>query len=191
MTKILAVRASARRGGNSDTALEKAINGMRHKDPDAKVEILTAYGLPITPCRSCNGCWETGRCVVQDEMQDLYTKFSAADHIIVTSPIYFTSLPGHMKVLIDRFQCFWVRTFRLKDPPEPHRTGAFLCIGAMDRERYFQSTLTIIKSWFAALNVECAISHFYSGLDAADDILEHEDYLEDARQTGIELLDTN
>jgi hypothetical protein len=58
----------------------------------------------------------------------------------------------------------------------------------MDRERYFENTLTIVKTWMSTLNVSCGVSRFYPGVDAADDILERDDYLEDARAAGRELL---
>ena len=188
MKKILAVAASARRKGNSDIVLEHALEGVRSVEPEVEVEILIASRLSITPCRSCNGCWETGRCVVDDQMQELYVRFSEADHVVVASPLYFTSLPGHFKVLIDRFQCFWVRTYRLGQPPEPRRTGMFLCVGAIYRERYYKGALTIVKTWMAALNMGCPVSRFYPRLDAAGDVLKRRDYLEDARQAGVELI---
>ena len=188
MKKILAVAASARRKGNSDIVLERALEGVRSIEPEVEVETLIPRELSITPCRSCNGCWETGRCVVRDEMQELYVRFSEVDHVVVASPLYFTSLPGHFKVLIDRFQCFWVRTYRLGEPPQPRRTGMFLCVGAMDRERYYTGALTIVKTWMAALNMGCPVRRFYPGLDAAGDVLKRPDYLEDARHAGAELV---
>jgi len=188
MTKILAVAGSARRGGNSDTVLERALQGITREMPDAQIETVIPHGLPITPCRSCNGCWETGRCVINDQMQELYAKFCEAKHIVVASPIYFTSLPGHFKVMIDRFQCFWVRTFMFSEPPTPRRTGMFLCVGAMDRERYYEGTLTIVKSWLSVLNVGCPICRFYPGVDEKDDMLERDDYLQDAREAGASLI---
>jgi len=178
MKTILAIAASARRKGNSDTLLERALEPMRQAG--CSVQIIIPRELSITPCRACNGCWQTGRCVVQDEMQHLYVKFCQADHVVVASPIYFTSLPGHFKVLIDRFQCFWVRTFRLGKPPQPRRTGMFLCVGAMDRDRYFKGCLTSVKTWMAVLNMQCVVSRFYPGLDEKDAALAREDYLLDA-----------
>lgn len=188
MTKILAVAASARRKGNSDTVLEHALEGMRQAEPRLHVETVIPHELSVTPCRSCNGCLDTGRCVVRDEMQELYAKFSEADHVVVASPIYFTSLPGHFKVLIDRFQCFWARTHRLGDPPQPRRVGMFLCVGAMDRDRYYRGALTIVKSWMASLNMACPVSRFYPRVDAPDDVRKHPDYLDDALRAGAELM---
>ena len=186
MTKVLAVAGSARRGGNSDRLLEAALEAMRSRG--AEVETVVPRELPITPCRSCHGCWETGRCVVQDGMQELYPRFCQADHLVVASPIYFTSLPGHLKVLVDRFQCLWVRTYRLGQPPRPRRSGMFLCVGAMDRQRYYRSTLTVVKTWMSTLNATCAVSRFYPGLDGPRDIEGRPEYLADARRAALELL---
>jgi multimeric flavodoxin WrbA len=187
MTQVLAVAASARRGGNSDTILQAAIEVFRQRG--AAVETIIPRKLSITPCLSCHRCWDTGVCVVQDPMQELYGRFVEVDHVVVASPLYFTSLPGHFKVLIDRFQCFWVRAYRLKNPPGPRRAGMFLAVGAMHRQRYYASTETIVKTWMSVLNMKCAVSRFYMGLDARDDVQRHPDYLEDARQAAAELLD--
>jgi len=189
MTKVLAVAASARRDGNSDALLEQALQGIREARPDVEIETLTPYALSITPCRSCHGCRQTGRCVVQDQMQELYAKFCEVDHMVVASPIYFTSLPGHFKVLIDRFQCFWVRTYLLQAPPTPPRLGMFLCVGAMQREGCFRSALTVVKTWMSTINMKCPVSRFYPGLDAAQDVQRREDYLRDARGAGRKLME--
>ena len=187
MTDVLAVAASARRGGNSDAVLEAALDALRQAG--AAVQTVIPARLSITPCRSCNGCWDTGQCVVKDEMQELYVWFSEADHVVVASPLYFTSLPGHFKVMIDRFQCFWVATHRLRRPPQPRRTGMFLCVSAMDRERYFNCALTIVKTWMAALNMGCAVSRLYPGVDEKDAVpARHPEYLDDARRAALELL---
>lgn len=186
MTEVMAVAASARRGGNSDAVLESALAVFRERG--AQVETIVPRDLAVSPCLSCGGCWDTGQCVQQDVMQELYVRFSEVDHVVVASPIYFTSLPGHFKVLIDRFQCFWMRTYGLGRPPQPRRTGMFLCVGAMDRERYYRGALSIVKTWMWTLNMGCPVSRFYPGLDAKDDIRKHPEYLEDARQAALRLI---
>jgi len=183
MTDILAVAGSARRGGNSDAVLQAALEALGERG--AQVQTVVPSRLSITPCRACKGCWETGRCVVKD----LYVRFGEADHVVVASPLYFTSLPGHLKVLIDRFQCFWVSTHRLGRPPQPRRTGMFLCVSAMDRGRYFNCALTVVKTWMASLNMGCAVSRLYPGVDDKDDLrTKHAEYLDDARGAALELL---
>lgn len=186
MSRVLAIAASARRNGNSDTLLEKALEPIRRQG--ASVEIVSPHQLSVTPCRSCGACWKTGRCVINDVMQEMYVKCCDVDHILVASPIYFTSLPGHFKLFIDRFQCFWARTFLLGDPPQPHRSGAFICVGAMERERHFKNALSIVRTWMLTLNMKCKVTRFCPGLDGTDEVLTRQDYLEAAFEVGRRLL---
>jgi multimeric flavodoxin WrbA len=187
MKDVLAVAGSARRGGNSDALLDAALEVFRRDN--ARVQVVVPRRLTISPCLSCSACFETGVCVQRDEMQELYVRFCEAEHIVVASPIYFTAVPGHFKVMIDRFQCLWARTYLLNDPPQPRRSGMYLCVGAMRRERYFQSCLTTVKAWLAAINVACPVGRFFPGLDARDDARKHPELLEEARQAARELLD--
>ena len=184
--RVVAVAGSSRRGDNSDTLLGAALELLRERG--AEVETIVPRQLDIRPCAACGGCWDTGVCVVKDGMQDLYRRFIEADHLVVASPLYFASVPGHLKVLIDRFQCYWVRTFRLHDPPQPRRTGMFLAVGAMDRERYYRCAGSVVKSWMATLNVKCTVTRHYTGLDARDDVTGRPEMIEDARRAAEELL---
>ncbi len=187
MAEILAIQGSARRGGNSDSLLGSALGALQKAQDGSEIETLTASELDITPCRSCHGCWETGICVIDDRMQQVYRQCLEAEHIIVSAPVYFTSLPGQLKVMIDRFQCFWVRTYRLGSPPRPRRSGMFLCIGAMDDTRFFDSASLIIRTWMSTLNMKCKVARFYHGLDAPGDFEHHPDYLKDAAAAAKEL----
>jgi multimeric flavodoxin WrbA len=190
MTSVLAIAGSARRRGNSDALLAAACDVFRERG--AQVETIVPRRLQLTPCSSCGGCWETGRCVVQDDMQEIYPRLEGADHIVVASPVYFTALPGHLKLLVDRCQCYWVRTFRLKDPPQPRRSGMFLCAGVQDRQSFFQGCLTTVKSWLTCLNVSCDVSRFFPGLEGRDAVrTQRPGYLEEARAAARELLDAS
>jgi multimeric flavodoxin WrbA len=189
MTEILAVAASARRRGNSDTILEAALDVFREKG--AETETVFPRQLDISPCLSCNACFSEGVCVQRDDMQELYVRVCEVDHIVVASPIYFTALPGHFKVMIDRFQCFWARPYKLGRPPTPRRTGMFLCVGAMHRERYYKSCRTTVKTWLSVLNMGCPVSRFFPGLDDRHDVRERPAYLEEARRAAEELLEAS
>ena len=188
MKRVIAVAGSARRDGNSDTVLDRALAGMRKARPDLQVEAIIPSEMQIEPCRSCNACWESGNCVIDDELQEMYPRFESADYIVVATPIYFTNVPGELKVLIDRFQCFWARTYLHENPPTPQGEGLLGCVGAMDNRRYYESVLSVVKTWLSTLNVRCTVSRFYSGLDAKGAILKREDYLNDAEKAGTELV---
>ena len=180
------VLGSARRRGNSDTILEAALDVFRERG-DA-VQVVYPRQLSISPCLSCNACFKTGVCVQHDDLTHLYGRFCEADHVVVASPVYFTNVPGHFKVMIDRFQCFWARTYLLRRPPHPRRNGMFLAVGAMDRERYYRCTATVVKTWLSTLNIGCPVIRVYKGLDEPTDILRRPELLDDARAAARELI---
>ncbi|MGN0678813.1 MAG: flavodoxin family protein [Oscillospiraceae bacterium] len=72
------------------------------------VEFATLYQMDIKPCRGCFSCWgkAKGKCVIQDDMQQLYEKILAADIIIESFPLFFFGMPSQMKCMTDRCLAF-------------------------------------------------------------------------------------
>ncbi|MEE9200220.1 MAG: flavodoxin family protein, partial [Candidatus Brocadiales bacterium] len=114
MKKLLAIAGSPRRGGNSELLLDEAIKAAR--DIGLETEKLVVDELGIAPCTSCGSCWETGNCVIEDKMQEVYKKLLDADYVVVASPLYFLGVSAQLKALIDRCQALWARRFILKKP---------------------------------------------------------------------------
>lgn len=55
-------------------------------------------------CLGCFTCWNKtpGKCVIHDGMADILDKMIAADVIVWSFPLYYFSVPGGLKTLIDR-----------------------------------------------------------------------------------------
>lgn len=68
------------------------------------VEEISAYQLDIKPCRGCFACWNKtpGKCIIRDDMQEVIEKLLWADVTIWSFPLYYFSVPGCLKNLIDR-----------------------------------------------------------------------------------------
>ncbi len=67
---IYAMATSPRRQGNSETLLDRAIEGARGLGVEVVKDVLGVD--PVSPCMGCNRCGETGECVQQDRMQEVY-----------------------------------------------------------------------------------------------------------------------
>jgi multimeric flavodoxin WrbA len=67
-------------------------------------EIIDTAKSGIEPCRGCFVCWtETpGKCAINDGMGGILEKIISADVIIWSFPLYYFSVPGGLKTLIDR-----------------------------------------------------------------------------------------
>ena len=50
----------------------------------------------------CGVCNSTSKCVQHDDMAEILDKMVSADAIVLATPIYFYSMDGQLKTLIDR-----------------------------------------------------------------------------------------
>ena len=73
---------------------------------DAEVETITVAKLNINTCLGCLNCWKRtpGECFCykNDDMAAANEKIIAADVVIWSFPLYYYSLPGLLKVFVDR-----------------------------------------------------------------------------------------
>ncbi|ADK80579.1 flavodoxin family protein [Sediminispirochaeta smaragdinae] len=125
--KTLVLYGSARKKGITRSMLDILLAEMG--DSAGTVEEIDCYRTDVAPCIDCRYCWKKRGCSIKDEMQEIYPKMDAADNIIVASPVYFHSIPGKMKVLIDRFQVFWASEVRKDKPLHSTKRGAALFVG--------------------------------------------------------------
>lgn len=98
--RILILSGSPRKNGNSDILCEQFAKGA--KEAGNSVEKVYVQDLKIGGCQACYGCRKTKECVQKDDMTKLLDKMVAADIIVLATPVYFYSMDGQMKIMIDR-----------------------------------------------------------------------------------------
>jgi multimeric flavodoxin WrbA len=98
--KITAISCSPRKQGNTDTLIGEALTGAIREG--SEISSLFLRDLSISPCDGCMACAKTGHCHKKDDMQVIYEAMEGSDGIIIGSPIYFWSLCGQAKVMLDR-----------------------------------------------------------------------------------------
>ena len=98
--KILGIVCSPRKGSNTEILVNEALASA--KDLGAEVELVTVVGKNIAPCDGCESCTKTGKCRIDDDMQDIYNKLLQSDGIIFGSPVYYWNVSAQAKTIIDR-----------------------------------------------------------------------------------------
>ena len=98
--KILVLSGSPRYGGNSDILCDSFIAGAEKRGHIT--EKIYVNDMNIGTCQACYVCKKTGRCFIKDDMQEILDKMINADVIVMATPVYFYSMDGQMKTLIDR-----------------------------------------------------------------------------------------
>ena len=186
---LLAIAPSPRRNGNSETLLNEFCRAA--KDQGWEVDMIRVNSMNFKPCQACDACAKDGKCIVQDDMQDIYPKMAAADALVVASPVTFGSMNAQLKMFIDRFQCWWHAKYNLENPlvsEEENRQGFFICVGALKRKRYCENAEEIIKVFFHNINYKLADSLFFRGYDEKGAILEDPDALAETYQAGKDFI---
>ncbi len=98
--KILGIMGSPRKGGNTDILLEMALK--EAQENGAAISKVSLVNKKIAPCNACLKCVQTGRCVIKDDMQEIYEEMLASEGIIWATPVYFWSMSSYTKTALDR-----------------------------------------------------------------------------------------
>ncbi len=138
MKKVIVISTSLRRGSNSDMLADKFVEGAKAAGND--VEKITLVGKNIQFCKGCMGCQKAaiereqseacfdsaereqarpkvklGRCVINDDVNDIMAKVLQADVVCWATPIYYYEMSGQMKTLIDRMNAMYEQDYQFRD----------------------------------------------------------------------------
>lgn len=58
--------------------------------------------MNLKPCKGCMSCRLEGKCIIDDDMQELYEGILSADAIVPGSPIYMWEITTLTKTIVDR-----------------------------------------------------------------------------------------
>ncbi len=184
--RILGIYGSPRKVGNTDILLDEALRAARAVG--AVVSSIRCCDLKIAGCVECGGCDQTGKCVVDDDMQSVYPKLYEADAIILASPIFFYGVTSQAKALIDRCQAAWCKRM-LDKTPEERRTldsgrGYLICVGATKGKNLFEGVQLVGKYFYDALDMSYEGGVFINKIEAKGAIKNHPDALKQADDLG-------
>ena len=98
---VLVLNGSPKNKGSNTMRLTRAfVDGAGW----AEAEIIDVAKSNVKACSGCFSCWNKtpGKCVLNDEMAEILAKMIAAEVIVWSFPLYYFSVPGGLKNLIDR-----------------------------------------------------------------------------------------
>lgn len=98
---ILVINGSPKGGRSNTYRLTSAfLEGIGEKS----VKEYSVSQLDIKPCLGCFSCWNKtpGKCCISDDMQKIISDMLWADTILWSFPLYYFSVPGPLKNLMDR-----------------------------------------------------------------------------------------
>ncbi len=186
---ILGIYGSPRQGGNSDQLLDLVLEGAGEAGAD--IDRVYVRELDLSGCQECGGCDETGTCVIQDDMQDVYDRLDWADTIVIGTPVFFYGPPAKLKALIDRGQAMWSRRMLNKSPAQRKTydsgTGYLVGVGATKGPNLFEGVKLTAKYFFDALDMAFEDGLYFRGLEGPEAVASSPEIHRQAREFGRRL----
>ncbi len=113
MKKVIVISTSLRPGSNSDILADSFIEGAVAAGNE--VEKISLVGKNIQFCKGCLACQKLGRCVINDDVNDIMAQVLKADAVVWATPIYYYEMSGQMKTLIDRMNAMYPLDYQFRD----------------------------------------------------------------------------
>jgi len=98
--KVLLVNGSPHKEGCTYTALkevEKALN-----KNGIETEIFQLGADPISGCKGCGSCSKTGKCVIDDKVNEFLSKVDEVAGFVFGSPVHYAAASGALTSFLDR-----------------------------------------------------------------------------------------
>ena len=97
--KVFGICASPR-NGTTEYVLREALKIL--ESHDFETEIFTCHAKDLKPCLHCDYCLENKKCIIQDDMGEVYENLQDADGIILATPVQSGSVSSNLSIIMDR-----------------------------------------------------------------------------------------
>ena len=147
--KVLLINGSPHKNGTTFRALNEVANELNANG--IETEIVCIGNKSIVGCDVCGACSKLGKCVKDDLANEIIDKINESDGLIVGSPVYYASLNGSLKSLLDRV-FFAKKSFANKPAAAV----------AVARRAGTTATLDIINKYFMISNMPVVTSQYWN-----------------------------
>ena len=161
--KVLIINGSPHSDGNTSVAINELTSVFESEG--IETEIVQIGNKAIRGCIGCYSCAKNGKCVFDDEVNEIAPKFEKADALVVASPVYYASANGTLISFLDRL--FYSTPF-----DKTMKVGASIAVA---RRGGCSSTFDELNKYFTICGMPLASSQYWNSIhgrmpgDAAHD----------------------
>ena len=152
--KILIINGSPRIDGNTTIAINELIKTFDKEE--IETEIVQIGNKDIRGCVACYKCYETGKCVFNDLVNEVALKLKEADGLIIASPVYYAQANG---TLVSFIQRLFFSTSRTID--KTMKVGASI---AICRRGGASATFDELNKYFTISNMPVVSSQYWNSV---------------------------
>ena len=163
--KVLMLNGSPHEHGSTYTALHEMEKIFAEEG--IETELVQIGKLDIRGCLACGQCRRTGKCAIDDVVNEVAEKLERADGFVVGSPVYYASANATLVALLDRLFYSTHADLRMK-------VGAAVCSA---RRGGLTATFDELNKYFAISGMPIATGQYWNGIHgrcAEDAVLDGE-----------------
>ena len=98
--KVLMINGSPRQNSNTELVFKEMTEVFEKEN--VEYEIVQVGNKLIRGCQACGYCHKNGKCVFDDEVNEVAEKLKDADALVIGSPVYYASANGTLISFLDR-----------------------------------------------------------------------------------------
>lgn len=150
--KVLIINGSPRKNGNTSIAVDEMVKVFGQEG--IETEVVQVGNKDIRGCIACGFCFEKGKCVFDDIVNELALKFEQADGLVVASPVYYASANATLIACLDRL--FYSTNF-----DKTMKVGASVVCA---RRSGCSATFDELNKYFTISNMPIASSQYWNSI---------------------------
>lgn len=179
--KALLINGSPRNFGSTSILLEKVRQGLIRSGYETTVYCLG--DMNINYCKGCKHCYDTGECIINDDMQIIMETLANADIVVLGTPSYWGDVTGQMKVFIDRSTPYCDTNPSMKYISKM-KLGISIVVRTGTDENENIAILEKIEHYFGHMGIKPIGRLSATGIDSPSDFESRQDYLKQAFELG-------
>lgn len=159
---VLMINGSPHANGSTYTALNEMKKVFEKNG--IEVTLLNIGAKDIRGCVACKSCYKTGRCAIDDAVNEAAPLFEKCDGLVVGSPVYYAAANATLTAFLTRL--FYSTHFS-----KSMKVGAAICSA---RRGGLTATYDELNKFFAISGMPIASGQYWNGIhgNSAEDALQ-------------------
>jgi NAD(P)H-dependent FMN reductase len=165
-SRVIVIQGSPRGDGNCSIIagwVADCVNNLRKT-----VSVLYPDDMLIHPCIGCYQCYNDGACTFTDDMDEVMQAVLNADVIVVCSPVYTNTVPGALKILIDR--CIALHAVRTLGQGRKGQKGLLVAVSGRKGLSNFKCVTAVVHAFMEDTGITCTGDLLFDEMDHYHDI---------------------
>ena len=163
---LVVIQGSPRGDGNCSILAGWAVDAAHELGRTARV--IYPHDMDIRCCIGCYQCYNTGSCVFDDDMEGIISAIKGASLLVVCSPVYTNTVPGGLKLVIDRCQAYHAQ--RVLSGGRTGQKGLVFSVAGRKGEENFTCITRVISAFLRNLGIDPVGEILIDRVDAIRDI---------------------